>query len=118
MPGIAVTAAPCAALQPRAVPHSLLGRRLRPDFLAGVDLHGAHAARRLRRSVDAEVRLLVVHGRAPLAAEAAAVARPVLPHQRALLVGIDRVRHARFLLDDEQVLPVRRFTSIGDIEKS
>ena len=47
MPGIAVTAAPCAALQPRSVPHSRLGRWLRPHLFAGVELHRAHAAGRL-----------------------------------------------------------------------
>ena len=101
MPGIAVSAAPCAALQPRAVPHSLLGRRLRPHLLP-VSISTARMPPGVARSVDAEVDLLVVGGDAPLSAEPLP-SLVLYCHTSAPLVGIERVGHARLLLHDDDV---------------
>ena len=60
MPGIAVSAAPCAALQPRAVPHSRSAAGFDHTSCPGVDRRRAHAALRVARTVDAEVHLRVV----------------------------------------------------------
>src|SRR5579859_765051 len=78
--------------------------RLLPDGLAVGDIDGVHSAGGRGQQVGlAEIETRAVDGDAPLAAQAAALAEPVLPDDRALLIRVEGVHHARFLRGNEQV---------------
>ena len=115
-----VSAADCAALQPRPLPHFAGGggatqtrspvaraTACRPPGFGRVMSETAKYACSADR-------------RSPLdAAERAALAGAVLPDHLAVLVGIDREADAGFLADDDDVAAIGpRVASIGGLPKS
>src|SRR5438552_1027362 len=58
---------------------------------------------------DRKIRMGAVDRNAPLnAAEAAAATRAIAPDLRALAIGVEPVRDARFLTSDDQIASVRK----------
>src|SRR5437762_13267033 len=109
MPGMAVTAENCAALQARfGLPQAGASGGAYQDLLARREIHGMQSAR--RRIVDVghrDVGAIGVDRDTPLnAAEPAASAGAIAPDLSTLPVGIERVHDARLLTRDDQLTAV------------
>src|SRR5262249_9925469 len=79
-----------------------------PGLLTSGELHGANAAGILALAIaDSEINVLAIRRRAPLTAEAAALAEPVLPYEIAA-VRVERMRNSGLLRGHEELLVSNR----------